>query len=81
MGSRIFPSIDNLDFYKRPMCKGSKEFIEFLDSELDSSLEIYIRPFLNGDEPDICILNPKKGLSIFNIIDWDDDNYFYKSSH
>jgi len=62
------------------MCKGSKEFIEFLDSELDSSLEIYIRPFLNGDEPDICILNPKKGLSIFNIIDWDDDNYFYKTS-
>jgi hypothetical protein len=44
-----------------PLTKGEKALAKFLYENLSDNWEIYVQPFLNGDRPDIVILNPQKG--------------------
>lgn len=43
----------------------------YLQSVLDSTWELYLQPFLNGDYPSLAALHPIHGLTIFVVFDWD----------
>ncbi len=41
-----------------------------LEQTLDSSWELFLRPFLNGDYPPLAALHPIHGLTIFGVFPW-----------
>jgi hypothetical protein len=44
--------------------------LEFFDRNLSMDWEIYIQPHLNGLRPDFVLLNPKVGIAVFEVKDW-----------
>lgn len=72
-----------------PLTEGEKSLLKYLDTYLpkDNDWEkgqnllkykgwlIFTQPFLNGTRPDIVIFNPQVGLVIYEVKDWDLDNY------
>ncbi|MCB0033403.1 MAG: AAA family ATPase [Anaerolineales bacterium] len=42
---------------------------------LDDNWTIYVQPFLNGLEPDIIIFSEQSGLGVFEVKDWQLENY------
>ena len=86
-GSRIFPDWNELNTLKTPLTKGEMTLAKYLDEHLPLSWEIYIQPYLNGDRPDIVILNPNVGMGFFEVKDWnpkyylkENDDLFVKGS-
>lgn len=61
MTDRIFPSWDKINVFKNPLTAGELQLSQFLDKNLRPEWEIYIQPFVNGDRPDIIVLNPSVG--------------------
>ena len=55
---------------RQPLEKGEKQFIEYLDNKLHKDWEIYIQPHLNGLCPDVVILNPRVGIGVFEVKNW-----------
>ena len=47
----------------------------FLKKTLNSDWEIYSEPHLNGSKPDIICLNPKVGIIILEVKNWQLDKY------
>ena len=70
MSKRIFPNWEKISSFKNPLSEEFLAFIQYLDENLLKCIEIYVRPHINGDQPDLCILNPIKGLMIYNEIRW-----------
>jgi Nuclease-related domain len=71
MSSRIFPDWEQIYNFKPPLTDGELELAKFLDKNLPATWEIYLQPYLNGDKPDLAILNPSVGVVIFEVKDWD----------
>ena len=66
----ISPSKDKLDDLRTPLTTGEKKVFEFFDKNLAEDWEIYIQPHLNGLRPDFVLLNPKVGIAVFEVKDW-----------
>ena len=49
-----------------------REIFEFFDKNLPSEWEMYIKPHLNGLNPDIVLLSPYAGIAVFDIIKSDE---------
>ena len=47
-----------------------KRVFEFFDNHLALEWEIYLQPHLNGLKPDFVLLNPKVGIAVFEVKDW-----------
>lgn len=91
MHSRIIPPIEKLKIQEN-LSKKTFELIDYLDKNLncdahwtpDKRLEyyngwlIFVRPFLNGYRPDIVLFNPKVGIYIISVFDWDLAKYSWK---
>jgi hypothetical protein len=45
-----------------------REVFELFDKKLLPEWEMYIKPHLNGLNPDVVLVNPKAGIAVFNII-------------
>jgi len=75
MKDRIFPSWSEIEKLHNPLTEGERRLACFLDSVLPEEWKIFVQPFLNGSRPDIIIFNPKVGLMIFEVKDWDLDVY------
>jgi hypothetical protein len=75
MSSRIFPDWEQIYNFKPLLTDGELELAKFLDKNLPAAWEIYLQPYLNGDKPDLAILNPSVGVVIFEVKDWDLRNY------
>ena len=75
---RVNPSWEQIDSL---LSKPPKEVI-YLTKEFDLALpndwEIYIRPFMNGDQPDIVLLNPKIGIVFIEVVFWMKDQIKFK---
>lgn len=78
MRNRIFPNWQVISALKQPLTQGEVALAEFLDQNLPPQWEIYVQPYLNGDKPDLVILNPAVGLVIFEVKDWNLQNYSNK---
>jgi len=70
MSDRKFPQLDQIRSFKKPISEEMIGFIKYLDSQLIDGIELYIRPFLNEDQPDLVIFNPKKGIMFYNELSW-----------
>ncbi|MDO7836898.1 NERD domain-containing protein [Sphingobium sp. HBC34] len=53
------------------MTAGENRLFELMDTTLDNEWEIYIQPHLNGLRPDFVLLNPKVGVVVIEVKDWD----------
>ncbi|TAY80983.1 nuclease-related domain-containing DEAD/DEAH box helicase [Rhizobium ruizarguesonis] len=59
------------------MTKGEQAVFELFDRSLGPSWEIYIQPHLNGLRPDFVLLNPRVGIAVFEVKDWNLDAIRY----
>lgn len=85
--ARIFPSWNEINNFSNPLTEGERKLAEFLDKYLPPAWDIYVQPFLNGDRPDVVILNPQVGVMVYEVKDWnlrsyqwDSDNLFVRNS-
>jgi len=90
--NRLYPTWQQLEEQNNPLTEGEKALLKYLDLYLPrdpqwkngDKLEnyngwlIFAQPFLNGLRPDIIIFNPQIGLFIYEVKDWNLDNYKYK---
>jgi len=73
--SRIFPTLAEIECLKQPLEAGVKDVVPLLDKYLPSDWEIYVTPFLNGDQPDLAVFHPSRGITFGVMKDWDKENY------
>ena len=76
--SRIYPNWDEIKKLKTPLTEGELTLTRYLDNNLPESWGIYVQPFMNGDRPDIVILNENVGIMIIEVKDWNKTNYSSK---
>jgi hypothetical protein len=76
--SRIFPSWKQIADLLQPLTKGETDLARYLDEHLPAGWEIFVRPYMNGDRPDIVIMNRDHGLMIFEVKDWSPGHYSVK---
>jgi len=69
----VSPPINQHPKLRPALTEGEKLVFDFFHSNLDPNWEIYIQPHLNGLRPDFVLLNPKVGIAVFEIKDWDLD--------
>ncbi|QPB79512.1 DNA helicase [Proteus sp. GOKU] len=70
MSRFISPSISEFNKLRQPLTQGEKKVFEFFNKYLPLEWEIYIQPHLNGLRPDFVLLNPKIGIAVFEVKDW-----------
>ena len=66
----VSPPLDQLDKLRQPLTPGERMVVDLFHAELPEDWEIYIQPHLNGLRPDIVLLNPKVGIAVFEVKDW-----------
>jgi len=44
---------------------------DFLQPHLDSTWQLYLQPFFNGDHPHLAAFHPIHGLTLFGVFPWD----------
>lgn len=70
VNSRIFPSWEQLNNLKAPLTNGERALAKYFDTYLPEVWEVYVQPYLNGDRPDIVLLNPYIGMMVYEVKDW-----------
>lgn len=71
--AQIFPSLETIRQFKVQPTEGEWTLLRFLDKVLDDNFEVYFKPFINGDRPDLIILKKHGGVFIIEVRDWDLD--------
>lgn len=69
--AQFFPSIDKIHQFRVQPTEGEWHLLHFLERTLDDSYEVYFNPFLNGDRPDVVIMQKGGGVLIIEVKDWD----------
>lgn len=54
---------------------GEAALRDFLSRELDDNWTVYLKPFLNGDEPALVALNPRAGVIVFEVKNYAEGAY------
>ncbi|WP_320033794.1 AAA family ATPase [Halarcobacter sp.] len=73
--AKIFPTLENIERLKVKPTEGELFLIRYLIDNLSDDIEIYFQPFLNGDMPDIILMQKNVGVSIIEVKDWNLDLY------
>jgi hypothetical protein len=78
----IDPPLNALDSLPTPLTAGELVVLKYFSTSLGSDWEIYIQPHLNGYRPDFVLLNPKVGIAVVEVKDWDLSamDYFYDTT-
>lgn len=65
---------------RQKLTPGEQAVLDLFDRCLNPEWEIYIQPHLNGLRPDFVLLNPKVGIAVFEVKDWNLEamQYFVK---
>ena len=77
--SRLFPDWNDINNFHNPLTEGERRIIEFLDEVLPDDWMIFAQPYLNGSRPDVVILNPKFGMTIIEVKDWNLKSYCWEN--
>lgn len=67
----VSPARSELSLLRQPLQPGEWKVFAFLDEHLAPEWEIYVQPHLNGLKPDFVLLNPRVGVAVFEVKDWD----------
>ena len=73
--AQIFPSLENIERLKVSPTNGEWFLINHLIDQFDDDVEIYFQPFLNGDRPDIILMQKNAGVAVIEVKDWDFGSY------
>ncbi len=73
--AQIFPEIQTIQNLKVSPTTGEFKLLTFLAENLSDDFEVYFQPYLNGDNPDIIIMRKGSGVMIFEVKDWNLNNY------
>ncbi|KAB8314874.1 AAA family ATPase [Tolypothrix campylonemoides VB511288] len=74
----ISPPLDQLSCLRTPLTLGERRVLDFFNKNLRDDWEIYIQPHLNGLRPDFVLLNPRVGIAVFEVKDWNLNAMRYK---
>ena len=69
--ANVFPSLENIQRLKVKPMAGESFLLHHLIDTLPDEVEIYFQPFLNGDMPDIILMQKNIGVTIIEVKDWD----------
>jgi hypothetical protein len=72
---KIFPTLENIKRLKVQPTEGEWFLIKYLLENLSNEIEIYFQPFINGDRPDIILIQKGVGVAIIEVKDWNLDSY------
>lgn len=75
--SRIYPTWEHLDTLLPPLTEGERHLAIYLDENLPQTWSIYVQPYLNNMRPDIVVMNPNVGIVVFEVKDWNLNNYYF----
>ncbi|MCY6369124.1 AAA family ATPase [Clostridium ganghwense] len=78
--AKLFPSLEEINEKSIEVTEGEKSLLEFLNSELDNAYEVFFKPNLNGDKPQIVIIKKKYGIIIIGVKDWKLEDYYWNRS-
>lgn len=76
----IDPSIAALEASPQPLTDGEWKVLKYFAAHLGQSWEIYVQPHLNGLRPDFVLLNPRVGIVVIEVKDWNLSAMDYKYS-
>jgi len=84
----IFPTLENIKRLKKQPTDGEWFLINYLIENLPKEIELYFQPFINGDIPDIVLIEKEVGVTIIEVKDWnlgayriDSENNWYVQKH
>jgi hypothetical protein len=66
----IYPPLDEHAHLRQKLTDGEQAVLALFDQSLAPEWEIYIQPHLNGLRPDFVLLNPRVGIAVFEVKDW-----------
>lgn len=69
--AQFIPSLAKVQQFRVQPTSGEWHLLQFLERTLDDSYEVYFNPFLNGDRPDVVIMQRGGGVMIIEVKDWD----------
>ena len=78
--ARPFLSVNKRELSKRstPLDQGEQQVFDFLSNRIrNTKWKLYTHPPLNGLRPDFVLTNPAVGIVIFEVKNWNTQNYFY----
>lgn len=75
----IYPPVADFNRLRQPLTSGERKVFELFNKHLPDEWEIYIQPHLNGLRPDFVLLNPKVGIGVFEVKDWDLNAMSYRN--
>jgi len=70
---RISPDQGELGRLRQPLTTGERMVFDLFHRTLAPQWEIYLQPALNGLRPDFVLLNPRVGIAVFEVKDWNLD--------
>ncbi|MDO4764111.1 MAG: nuclease-related domain-containing protein, partial [Flavobacteriaceae bacterium] len=73
--AKLYPSLEVIKKINPKPTEGEKQLIQFLLKNYGDEYEIFFQPFLNGDLPDIILMRKDGGVIIFEVKDWNLNNY------
>jgi hypothetical protein len=73
--NRVFPDMSKLGQLKPKLTDGEMFLVQMLDQQLDLEWKIYVQPYLPNLRPDIVIAHPEKGLIVWEVKDWNLNNF------
>ena len=71
----IYPTLENIQRLKQKPTPGEWYLINYLITHLPNEVEIYFQPFLNGDRPDIILMQKGRGVTVIEVKDWNLSSY------
>ncbi len=79
--AKIFPTFENIERLKVQPTEGERHLLEYLEKNLPDEVEVYFQPFLNGDMPDIILMQKGVGVTIIEVKDWNLSKYSVDSKN
>ncbi len=77
----IFPTLDNIQRLKQKPTEGEWFLINYLITHLPNEVELYFQPFLNGDRPDIILMQKGRGVTVIEVKDWNLSSYIINAKN
>jgi aspartate 1-decarboxylase len=77
----ISPKLEEISKLRQQLEKSEMQILHFFNEYLPIEWEIYIQPHLNGLRPDFVLLNPKVGIAVFEIKNWNFESINLKTDY
>jgi hypothetical protein len=76
--ANIFPPFEQIKQLKVQPTEGELHLLQYLSNKFNDvdDVEIFFQPYLNGDNPDIILMQQHVGVIIIEVKDWNLNSYF-----